>query len=147
MLKTNQLHQITNDKDKTKEEWAAELIIANKELVLQKEELVAELIIVNKKLTFQITERKQAEEKLKKSYALLQIAGEKAKLGGWSVNLKENRAYWSDEVAAIHEMPSGYSPLVEEGINFYAPEWRDKITKVLTDCAQKGIPCLLYTSD
>jgi len=125
-----------------KEKRAAELIIANKELMLakEKEKLVAELIIVNKKLTFQITERKQAEEKLKKSYALLQIAGEKAKLGGWSVNLEENRSIWSDEVAAIHEMPTGYSPLVEDGINFYAPEWHERITKVFTDCAQEGIP-------
>jgi len=86
-----------------------------------------------------ITERKQAEEKLKENYALLNIAGEIAKLGGWNVNLEENRSYWSDEVAAIHEMPAGYAPLVEEGINFYAPEWHDKITEVFTNCVQKGI--------
>lgn len=86
-----------------------------------------------------ITERKLAEEKLKESYALLRIAEQKAKLGGWSVNLAENRSYWSDEVAAIHEMPAGYSPLVEDGINFYAPEWRERITKVFTDCAKNGI--------
>ncbi len=87
-----------------------------------------------------ITERKQAEETLKENYALLKIAGKTAKLGGWNVNLKENLTYWSDEVAAIHEMPAGYAPLVEESIRFYAPEWRDKITEVFTNCAQKGIP-------
>jgi PAS domain S-box-containing protein len=87
-----------------------------------------------------ITERKLYEEKLNESLALLRIAGIKAKLGGWNVNLKENRSYWSDEVAAIHEMPKGYAPLVQDGINFYAPEWREKITKVFTDCAQQGIP-------
>lgn len=87
-----------------------------------------------------ITERKLYEEKLKDSLALLRIAGEKAKLGGWNVILKENRSYWSDEVAAIHEMPAGYTPLVQDGINFYAPEWRERIIKVFTDCAQKGIP-------
>ena len=86
-----------------------------------------------------ITDRKHAEEKLQENYALLRIAGEKAKLGGWSVNLEENRSYWSDQVATIHEMPIGYSPLVEDGINFYAPEWRDKITEVFTRCAQEGI--------
>jgi PAS domain S-box-containing protein len=86
-----------------------------------------------------ITERKQAEEKLKENYALLHIAGDIAKLGGWNVNLVENRSYWSDEVAAIHEMPAGYAPLVEEGISFYAPEWHDKITEVFTNCVQKGV--------
>ncbi|MGE0090301.1 MAG: PAS domain S-box protein [Bacteroidales bacterium] len=87
-----------------------------------------------------ITQRKQAEEKLKESYSLIRIAGEKVKLGGWNVLLNENRSYWSDEVAAIHEMPAGYAPLVSEGINFYAPEWRDRITEVFTRCAQQGIP-------
>jgi len=87
-----------------------------------------------------ITERKLSEEKAKESHALLRIAGEKAKLGGWSVNLEENRVIWSDEVAAIHEMPVGYSPLVEQGISFYAPEWRARMRKVFADCAQKGIP-------
>ncbi len=86
-----------------------------------------------------ITERKQAEEKLLENYALLHIAGDIAKLGGWSINLKENVVIWSNEVAAIHEMPAGYAPLVEEGINFYAPEWHDKITEVFTNCVQKGI--------
>jgi PAS domain S-box-containing protein len=87
-----------------------------------------------------ITKRKLYEEKLKESLALLRIAGEKAKMGGWNVNLKENRLYWSDEVAAIHEMPAGFAPLVQDGINFYAPEWRERITKVFTDCVQQGIP-------
>ncbi|MDO9274303.1 MAG: PAS domain S-box protein [Lutibacter sp.] len=86
-----------------------------------------------------ITKRKQAEEKLKEYYALMHIAGETAKLGGWYVNLEENRSYWSDQVAAIHEMPVGYVPPVEKGILFYAPEWRDKITQVFTNCAQNGI--------
>ncbi len=87
-----------------------------------------------------ITEQRLSEEKLKDSNALLRSAEEKAKLGGWNVILNENRSYWSDEVAAIHEMPAGYSPFVEDGINFYAPEWRERITKVFTDCAQNGIP-------
>lgn len=96
--------------------------------------------LYNLAIIINITDRKNAEEILKESYALIKIAGEIAKLGGWIVNLDENRCYWSDEVAAIHEMPIGYSPLVEEGIGFYAPEWRDKITEVFTNCAQNGVP-------
>ena len=88
----------------------------------------------------EITERKRAEEKLEDNFALLRIAGEVAKLGGWNVNLEENRSYWSDVVAKIHEMPAGFAPMLEDGINFYAPEWREKITQVFTDCAKKGIP-------
>jgi two-component system, cell cycle sensor histidine kinase and response regulator CckA len=87
-----------------------------------------------------ITESKQAEVELRKNYALLSIAERTAKFGGWSVDLTENRVVWSDEVAAIHEMPFGYSPPVNEGISFYAPEWQNTITKVFNDCAENGIP-------
>ena len=87
-----------------------------------------------------ITERKQVEEALNANYSLLRIAGETAKFGGWSLNLANNKVTWSDEVAIIHEMPLGYSPSLGEGINFYAPKWRDKITKFVEDCAKSGIP-------
>ena len=86
------------------------------------------------------SQRKQAQEKLKESLTILKIAEESAKLGGWSVDLKTNRVTWSNQVAAIHEMPYGFSPLIEEGIRFYAPEWREKMAKVFGDCAQNGIP-------
>ncbi|MBN1196675.1 MAG: PAS domain S-box protein [Candidatus Aminicenantes bacterium] len=87
-----------------------------------------------------ITDSKQSEEELKSNYAMLQIAGETARFGGWDVDLEKYISHWSDTVADIHEVPHGYAPPVEEGINFYAPEWRDKITQVFTACAEKGIP-------
>ncbi|MDZ7760739.1 MAG: response regulator [Desulfovermiculus sp.] len=88
----------------------------------------------------EITERKRVEEELKSNYALLQIAGETAIFGGWSVDLENNICTWSDAVADIHDMPSGYAPPVQEAINFYAPEWREKITEVFTACAKEGSP-------
>jgi PAS domain S-box-containing protein len=87
-----------------------------------------------------ITQRVETEERLKDNLLLLRIAGEMARLGGWSVSLDEDRCYWSDETAAIHEMSPGFSPTLEEGIAFYAPEWRDKITEVFSACARDGIP-------
>jgi PAS domain S-box-containing protein len=87
-----------------------------------------------------ITEKKRNEKTLNDALNILKNAGRLAKFGGWNVVLSEDRSYWSDEVAAIHEMPAGHCPLVEDGINFYAPEWREKITQVFIDCAQKGIP-------
>jgi PAS domain S-box-containing protein len=86
-----------------------------------------------------ITNRRKTEETLRSNYALLTAAGRVAKFGGWNVILAENRSYWSDEVAAIHEMPAGYSPPVSDGINFYAPEFKDKITSVFTECAKNGV--------
>jgi PAS domain S-box-containing protein len=87
-----------------------------------------------------ITERKRTEEALKSNYALLQIAGETAIFGGWSVDLEKKICTWSDAVADIHDVPHGYSPPVQEAINFYAPEWREKITHIFSACAKDGIP-------
>ncbi|MFP4024015.1 MAG: PAS domain S-box protein [Thiohalospira sp.] len=87
-----------------------------------------------------ITERKKAEEALRSNYALLQIAGETARFGGWSVDLENNITTWSDAVADIHEVSHGYSPTVNEAISFYTKKWRDKITHVFNDCVHKGIP-------
>lgn len=87
-----------------------------------------------------ITQRNKAEEALKSSYSLLAIAGETALFGGWTVDLETNICTWSDAVADIHEAPRGYAPLVEEGINFYAPEWKAKIKQVYNACVQEGTP-------
>src|SRR5665647_1133493 len=84
--------------------------------------------------------RKKAQEELLFNYALLRIAGNTAKLGGWSIDLDTNIATWTEVVADIHEMPHGYAPGLTVGIGFYALEWQDRITQVFTDCAEKGIP-------
>ncbi len=87
-----------------------------------------------------ITERKLAQDEISKNYTLLRIAGETAKFGGWIVDLKKNIVIWSDVVAKIHEVDPGFSPTVEQGIEFYAPEWRAKIMEIFRNCAEKGIP-------
>ncbi len=87
-----------------------------------------------------ITHRKEAEAELSSNYSLLRIAGETAKFGGWILDLTENRVIMSDEVAMIHGKPKGFYPTLTEAISFYAPEWVEKITSAVNDCAKKGIP-------
>ena len=87
-----------------------------------------------------ITERKKAEETLRRQNIILELAGRAALFGGWVVDLSTNISTWSDQVAAIHEEPAGFSPTVEMGINYYAPEWREKITQVFGACAREGVP-------
>ena len=91
-------------------------------------------------LQAELVARRQAEQELAIQYRLLRMAGETARFGGWTVEIATNRVTWSDVVAEIHGMPPGCSPLVSEGIAFYAPEWRPKITESFTACAEKGVP-------
>lgn len=95
-------------------------------------------IIAGMVVSLDITEIKRIEEELQANYLLLRTAGETAKFGGWVLDLSNNSIIMSDQVAAIHEMPSGYSPCLEEGINFYAPEWRETITNCVKECSEKG---------
>lgn len=112
---------------------------ATMEFLVEMTQFISELAFQKKELSDLGKQLEESEAKVKSDSSLVRIAAEKAKLGGWNVDLKENRSYWSDQVAAIHEMPPGYAPLVEEGINFYAPEYRERITEVFTDCAKNGV--------
>jgi PAS domain S-box-containing protein len=87
-----------------------------------------------------ITARKQAESKLKNSFDLLRMAGEIAQFGGWSVDLIKQTVTLSDTVADIHGTPRGKPLPVGEAIGFYAPRWREKITRRFTACAENGVP-------
>lgn len=80
----------------------------------------------------EVQRRRQAEN-------LLKIAGSAAKLGGWIMDVKSGIVTWSDEVAAIHEMPAGHSPTVEEGMALFVPEHREKIKEAVQKCIEQGI--------
>ena len=87
-----------------------------------------------------ITERRRVEHELQERTSLLRVAGRIARFGGWSVDLAAGRVLWSDEVGAIHETPPGFSPSLAEGISFYAPEWKERISSVFGACARDGTP-------
>jgi two-component system cell cycle sensor histidine kinase/response regulator CckA len=85
-----------------------------------------------------VTARKEAEESLRKNAALLVIAARTARIGGWSVRLPGFHVTWSDEVCAIHEAPPGSTPTLEQGIAYYAPEYREIISNHFHACATDG---------
>jgi PAS domain S-box-containing protein len=85
----------------------------------------------------------EAEKDLvrRRAYAAwLVSAGKLGRLGAWAVELPALRVTWSEEVCAIHELPPGYIPTVEEGIGFYAPEFRESIRTTFEACVRDGIP-------
>jgi signal transduction histidine kinase/CheY-like chemotaxis protein len=85
-------------------------------------------------------EQRATETKLRQSEALLRIAGRAAHLGGWSLELPDGRLTWSDEVCAIHEVPAGTAPTLEEALAFYAPEFREALRGRLASCKKHGTP-------
>ncbi|MEX2374545.1 MAG: PAS domain S-box protein, partial [Dehalococcoidia bacterium] len=77
---------------------------------------------------------------LRGAASLIRIAGRVAQIGGWSVDLGTGEIRWSDEVCDIHGMPRGFSPTVDEGFGFYAPEHREQIAEAFRSCADSGTP-------
>jgi len=85
-------------------------------------------------------EQKAAETQLRRSEALLRIAGRAARLGGWSIDVPELQLTWSDEVCAIHEVPPGTAVTREQAIAFTAPEFRERARASILACMQEGTP-------
>jgi PAS domain S-box-containing protein len=92
-------------------------------------------------IVMDITEQQAAREQLAQSAALLaQIAGKAARLGGWMIELPERTLTWSDENCVIHEVPPGYKPTLEEGIEYFPPEYRAEVLRHVETCAREGTP-------
>ncbi|GAA6184306.1 response regulator [Aliiglaciecola sp. NS0011-25] len=87
-----------------------------------------------------ITELKRIEEEKERSASLLMATGKVAKLGAWEVNFTTGEIYWSDEVYRIHELPIGSKIDVENAINFYLSEDRQKVQDALTEATANNIP-------
>ena len=71
---------------------------------------------------------------------LLRIAGRAARFGGWSLSVPEGVLTWSDEIAAIHDEPPGFSPTLEGGVDYYVPEDRDLVRAHVEACLRDGTP-------
>ncbi len=99
-----------------------------------------------------VTPLVRTRHKLSRAEQLLRLAGEKARLGGWRVELDSGNVIWTPETAVIHGMPADFSPSgVTEAIGFYAPEYREWIRRVFEACASGGeefdVICQLQTPD
>ena len=92
-------------------------------------------------IVMDITERHAAREQRMQSAALLaQMAGKAARLGGWTIDLPERTLTWSDENCAIHDVPPGYKPTLEEGIGYFPPEYQAEVIRHVEECAREGTP-------
>jgi signal transduction histidine kinase/CheY-like chemotaxis protein len=86
------------------------------------------------------TEMKEAEEKLRQSEMVQRLAGQMSKVGGWSVEFPSLKVHWTEELYHLHQMPFDFQPSVDDGVKFYAPEYRDKIREAFEGTARGGPP-------
>lgn len=75
---------------------------------------------------------------LKKMEVLLANASKLSRVGGWELDMINNRQMWSPITCEIHEVPVGFIPSVEEGINFYRADYREKVARLVSSAAENG---------
>ena len=87
-----------------------------------------------------ITERKQAEEKLRESEQFLRQSEEIGRIGGWRTNPFTDSLKWTQGVYDIVEAPKDYQPGLNEGLEFYAPPYRPILKEAVAKTLEHGEP-------
>lgn len=84
-----------------------------------------------------ISEEMAIREELERNELFLEETGELARVGGWEVDLTSMTTKWTKPVYDIHEVPYGEVITVEDGINFYHPEDRERISEDFNRCVSE----------
>ena len=87
-----------------------------------------------------VTADRLAEERLRQASQLARLAGRIAKLGSWRVDYAPPRIIWSDETAAIHGEPAGFTPQLEVSLNYFPAEDRARLLVAVEECRAQGTP-------
>lgn len=85
-----------------------------------------------------VTEQRAMEKTFQQHRTLFQIAGSLARIGGWIIDLQQNKVILSDEVCAIHQLPAGSVVDLEHVVELYVPECHRALRAKLKRCMQEG---------
>lgn len=86
-----------------------------------------------------VTNLKQAEQKLKENANLLAESEKIAHIGSWELNLKTNRLIWSDEVYRIFGLePKEFDATYEAFLSHVHPDDRTKADQAYTSSLKQG---------
>ena len=85
--------------------------------------------------------RVETERALAESKEALEQTSKLARVGGWDLDLVNNRLYWTEMTKEIHEVPPDYVPDFQTAVNFYKEgESRNAIVNGLKGALEEGGP-------
>jgi PAS domain S-box-containing protein len=88
-----------------------------------------------------ISERKRAEEALRKNETLLKESQQMAHIGSWEMDLQNNILFWSDENYRIFEIdPTGFGASYEAFLDTVHPDDREWVNEAYTRSVQNRTP-------
>ncbi|MEY2953307.1 MAG: hypothetical protein RLZZ401_1394, partial [Pseudomonadota bacterium] len=87
-----------------------------------------------------VTEEYRVRQNLATTVNLLERTGEIAKVGGWELDLRTMKIFWSLETFRIHDLEPPDVPALDQAINFYAPEAQPTIRAAVQAGIDHGTP-------
>ncbi len=80
----------------------------------------------------------QTNNKLIEQNEILSEISQLGAIGSWKIDLINDKVIWSEEVYNIHDAEPSYEPNVQEGIDFYTPEYRGMVTQAVEKAIQEN---------
>lgn len=99
--------------------------------------------LVRLQIATDITADKAAEERLKRSEALLRASQRLTRVGGWEWDVKKESMYWTEEAYLLHdfepgELVPGTPEHIAKSMECYLPEDRPTIQEAFQNCVKNG---------
>lgn len=79
------------------------------------------------------------EAERREHVALLNATGELARVGGWELDLPNDRVRWTQAVRTIHEVSDNYEPTLEDALSFF-PDARETVAEAIRGAREEGEP-------
>jgi PAS domain S-box-containing protein len=87
-----------------------------------------------------ISERREREREMTRNRDFLEKTQEIAAVGGWEIDLRQDRLQWTEEVYNIHDLPTDTEVTVEDGIDYYHPDDRPALVDAYERLVEAGEP-------
>ncbi len=98
-----------------------------------------ENVIEGAVITFvDITAITRTRDTLAHTAELLERTGEMTKVGGWELDLRTQKLFWSLAIYRIHELDSTVIPTMEQAMGFFVPEARTKFEAIVQAAITHG---------
>jgi len=103
------------------------------------EALIAARAVARRATAMAELSERQAEDLRAKDRTVRQVE-RLALIGSWRIRLADQKAFWSEGVYRIHELPAGKPVTIDQGLSYYPPDSRAILRSTIEATARTGDP-------
>ncbi len=85
-----------------------------------------------------LKKKKQSDRRVQEMNEIFSEISSMANIGSWEVDLAKSKCEWSDTVYQIHELDNSVEIKLEDGINFYHPDYQEIIQEAIERAISKN---------